>query len=718
VTVARPAPAAKVASVMRASPYLRGLEPAHLRLLGRAAESVAVAAGASLETGGEPRLYLVLSGEVGTWTPEDPDGFSELVGQEGPGGMFGSTEITGETEPHVYRAATAVEVLVWRTADLRRVYAQAPGLERRLAVRLSRRRREDELVALLRRTPLFGDAGQALVRWVVRSATLDRFEAGNAICREGDAGDAMFLIVAGEIAICREAGDAPQAEPRTLARLHRGDFFGELALVARSPRTASAVALAGAEILVVSKATVEILDERSPAFRDAVRLTAQRRLEVIVGGAPAREPELVWLVVDDRRVPAAGLASLLAEALAETGGDVVEPAAMEGGASVRAALAGARQHDADHALLYSDGAVPDRLARLVAERAASVVVVDGDGAAPFAKLRGAFHRVHHVVLSPPDAVRPQPARRDALVLHARPGDLRKPALDRVPGVARGDLRRIARAVGRRRVGLALGGGAAWGYAHVALVRALHDAGIPIDLIVGVSMGSVVGAFYASRGLDGLDRLVDAHLELAAAALGAVATTQAVNLFVRRHVPQARLEELALPLATVAVDARTAREKVFRHGSIAAAVRASCSLPGVFAPSILGGHRYLDGAVRHNVPASHCIDAGADFVIACDVVPLPGVPRNRHGRGLTGRVFDLTQVNRLSDAVRSLYWLTSDSGQRQASVADVVFSPDLAGFDPWDFPRAHAIVARAETQLADWLPATVARYGAVARVATR
>ena len=340
------------------------------------------------------------------------------------------------------------------------------------------------------------------------------------------------------------------------------------------------------------------------------------------------------------------------------------------------------------------------------------MVIDGDAAAPFAG-GASFQRVHHVVVSPPaGAAGPQPVRRDAIVVRAGASDLRRARLDRLPEDARRGLLRVARAVSRRRVGLALGGGAAWGYAHVALVRALERAEIPIDLVVGVSMGSMVGAFYASQGGAGLDRLMDANLELAAAAVGAVASSQAVSLYVRRHIPQSRIEELGVPFASVAVDARTAREKVFRHGSVAAAVRASCALPGVFAPSILGGHRYLDGAVRHNVPASVCIDAGADFVIACDVVPLPGVPRGHHRRGLTGLVLDMTQLNRLSDAVRSLYWLTSDSGQRQASVADAVFSPDLAEYEPWDFVRAKAIVARAEDQLDEWLSATVARYAAL------
>ena len=110
----------------------------------------------------------------------------------------------------------------------------------------------------------------------------------------------------------------------------------------------------------------------------------------------------------------------------------------------------------------------------------------------------------------------------------------------------------------------------------------------------------------------------------------------MSLFVRRHISAGahRGARAAARDASPSTRARRTR-RCSATARSHAAVRASCSLPGVFAPSILGGHRYLDGAVRHNVPASVCIDAGADFVIACDVVPLPGVPRGKHRRGLTG-----------------------------------------------------------------------------------
>jgi predicted acylesterase/phospholipase RssA len=357
--------------------------------------------------------------------------------------------------------------------------------------------------------------------------------------------------------------------------------------------------------------------------------------------------------------------------------------------------------------------VEERLGRQVAELAGSVVYFTGDAAAPFPYQSSSLYRLHHVVVAAPDAPpQRQPVRRDAFTLPLA-SDLHGATLDRLPSDAQRVLGLMARAIGHRRVGVALGGGAAWGYAHVALLRGLERAQIPVDMLVGVSVGSIVGAFYASQGLRGLDRLVDAKLELSAAALAAIGTTSSVGLFLRRHIPETRLEELPLPFATVAVDAETGREKAFRHGSLSTAVRASCSLPGVFGRPLLGGHRYLDACVRNNVPASYCTEADADFVIACDVVPTPRASRDMRP-GLRSLALELLQINRLTDTVRSLYWLASDSGRQQAGLADALFAPDLAEFFPWDFHRAAAIIEKTEEQLDEWLPATQARYQALSR----
>lgn len=705
MTVDRAARPARAAGAFRASPYLRGFPEPWLRRLRRAAVLKTLAAGDVLAGEvGTPCLYLLAEGEVSASTPPDPDGVSEIVGIETPGSVFGSTVITGEEDALVYRAVGAAQAYVWELPALLRLFGEVDGLRRELETRLSLRMRRSELVDLLRRTPLFRGTSQSLVRRLVESATLGWFESGTTVCRQGDAADAMFLIISGEVAFFKDGA------PDLLRQLHRGDFFGEIALVRQSIRTASAVASTDAEVLIVGKETFEALYRRSSSFRQAMQSTAELRLESDRSGRP--DPELVWLV-NDSAWPTTRVAAVLADALRAVEIQVAEPRNLRAGSGVSDALEAARRERAEYVLCFSDGAVVERAGREIADRAGSVVHVTEDVSTPFPYEWPSLLRVLLVVVSPPEATRaPQPFRGDAFTLSVPPR-LHDATLDELPADAQRVLLRLARAIARRRVGVALGGGAAWGLAHVALLRGLERARIPVDLLVGVSAGSLVGAFYASQGLRGLDRLVGAKLELAATTIAAIGTTSSVDLFLRRHIPETRLEELALPLAAVAVEARTGREKAFRHGSLAAAVRASCSLPGVFGRPLLGGDRYLDGCVRHNVPVRYCTDADADFVIACDVVPPPNASRETRA-GLSGALLELFQINRLTDTVRSLYWLASTSGELQAGLADALFAPNLSEFSPWDFHRADAIVAKADEQLEEWLVATRARYQALSR----
>jgi predicted acylesterase/phospholipase RssA/CRP-like cAMP-binding protein len=678
------------ADALSASPTFRGLPESWLQRLAVAASRRSVEAADDLETGPLPRLYLLVSGEVAAATPPDEEGVSEIVGHEGQGSVFGSALITGEEEVPVYRALGDVEVEVWELPALERVFAETDGLRRQLGTRLSLRRRRTEVVDLLRRTALFRQGSQSSIRWLVSSSTLVRHEPGSVVCREGEAGDAMFLIVSGEVEITQAATNEP------LQQLHRGDFFGEIALIQGTPRIASATAVSTCEVLRIDKETFDALYRRSEAFRHAVRFTAELRLEANL--ARQADPELVWLVNGTDR-PSEQLAGLVADALREEVGEVTGPRRLDEGTGVQALLEAGAREGARYVVCFCEPGVEQRLSAEIGERAGGVVHVTTEAAAAFPYRRSSLQRLHHVVLA-------SDARGDAVRHDAFP-------LDLDDATAPDALGRLARAIAHRRVGVALGGGAAWGYAHVVLLRGLERAQIPVDLLVGVSVGSVVGAFYASQGLDGLDRLVDSKLELSAAALAAIGTTSSVGLFLRRHIPETRLEELPLPFATVAVDAHTGREKVFRHGSLANAVRASCSLPGVFGRPLLGGHRYLDACVRNNVPTSYCTEADVDFVVACDVVPAPKASRNMRS-GIRGLALEVLQINRVTDTVRSLYWLASDSGRAQAGLADALFAPDLSDFFPWDFHRADAIIERAEAELDDWLLAAQARYRALAR----
>ncbi len=689
-----------VADAFRVSPYFRGLLEPWLQRLGEAATARTFASGDTL-AGETASLYLLASGEISASTPPDADGVSEIVGHEMPGSVFGSRLITGEEDVFVYRAVGPSEAYVWELPDLQFLLEEIDGLRRQLETRLSLRARRNELVDLLRRTPLFRQAGQSLVRRLVGAATLAWFEAGAVICKEGDAADEMFLIVSGEIAFLQDGA------PDVLRRLHRADFFGEIALVEQSTRTASAVASTDAEVLIVGKDTFDTLSRRSSPFREAIRSTVDLRLTS--GAASEPDPELIWFV-NETDWPTRSAAAVLVDALRAAGLEVADSRMLPTAGGLHDALRSARSERAAYVLCFFEQAVDERATREIADIAGCAVHFAADPTAPFPYASPSLLRVLHAVV-PADAVG-RFIRRDAFALTVPPHFYDAP-LDELPVEVQRVLLRLARAIGRRRVAVALGGGAAWGLGHVALLRGLERSGIPVDFVVGVSAGSLVGAFYASQGLAGLDRLIGAKLELSATALAAIGTTSSMNLFIGRHIPETRLEELSLPLAAVAVEARTGREKAFRHGSLAAAVRASCSLPGVFGRPLFGGDRYLDACVRHNVPVVYCTDADADFVIACDVVPPPNASRATRG-GLSGLVLELFQINRLTDTVRSLYWLASTSGELQAGLADSLFSPDLSEFSPWDFHRAEAIVEKVDEQLDEWLVETRARYHAIAR----
>jgi NTE family protein len=177
----------------------------------------------------------------------------------------------------------------------------------------------------------------------------------------------------------------------------------------------------------------------------------------------------------------------------------------------------------------------------------------------------------------------------------------------------------ARDVARLKVGLALGAGAAKGYAHIGVLRALEQAGLPVDYIAGTSIGGVVAALYAlgyspEATADILDQVGQAAFRLT---LPTTALLSNVGLRTRMQkiTGQKRIEELAVPLALVAADLTTWQEVVFQRGLLWAAVLASMSIPGIYPPQRIGDHLLIDGGVLNPVPSDIVTEMGADRVVA-------------------------------------------------------------------------------------------------------
>lgn len=303
------------------------------------------------------------------------------------------------------------------------------------------------------------------------------------------------------------------------------------------------------------------------------------------------------------------------------------------------------------------------------------------------------------------------------------------------------LRRWGRAVTDRRVGIALGGGGAFGYAHVALIAELHRRGIPIDLVSGSSFGAVVGAFYAVNGLDGLatlcrlgsvfgvsasasmasTRLLSAFLTLTLPLLGELGEPDDLNRLLSgdvQHLPLGLSPKKALRLLglqrsaykgeltylledqetlffPVATDVETGEEHVFRRGSIQSAVRASGSFPIFMSTAELLGRRFVDGGIANIVPHQVLLRERAAMVIASNPLP-PPTPRRPEApegftAGLADRVSRAPGARRFRDGVRSTFILMHALGANERSGVDATFNSPPVEHQFFQFGGAGPII---------------------------
>lgn len=258
-----------------------------------------------------------------------------------------------------------------------------------------------------------------------------------------------------------------------------------------------------------------------------------------------------------------------------------------------------------------------------------------------------------------------------------------------------------------RLGLALGGGAARGFAHVGVIQVLEQNGIRPDLVVGTSAGSMVAAMYASGK-------TAAELEATALSMEEATLTdwslpimgrgmlrgEALTRYVRQAVGGKLLENMAIPLGVLATDLATGQGVLFRRGDAAQAVRASSAVPGVFAPVNITGRDYVDGGLVAPVPVRYARDMGAEVVLAVDISSAP------EGNAAVGNVQVLLQTFAI---------MGQSINRHELAGADVVLRPALVGVGSADFSaRLRAIEAgraamqaalpQLRTQLARRLPA--------------
>lgn len=243
-----------------------------------------------------------------------------------------------------------------------------------------------------------------------------------------------------------------------------------------------------------------------------------------------------------------------------------------------------------------------------------------------------------------------------------------------------------RPLGRRpRLAVVLGGGSARGFAHIGVVKGLEAHGIRPDLVVGCSAGSLVGAFWAA-GFSG-DRMEELALRVRDSEIidvvqgnapRGMVTGQSLQNFVNQALRGRGIESFPTPFAAVATRYPSGDLAVLRSGDAGFAVRASCSIPGVFVPAAQGGQEYLDGGLVSPVPVRTARQLGADVVVAVDVGGAdPGGDQQ-------GGLFELLQ--------RSFEIMSQSLRTNEVATADIAIRPEVGRISSTDFASRKVFIA--------------------------
>lgn len=550
------------------------------------------------------------------------------------------------------------------------------------------------------------DDVRSTVQWISLSK-------GELLLRQGDPSDSVYVLVSGRLRAFVE-GDEGR---RDLGEVRGGETVGEWGFLSGRPRSATVVATRDSVLARVSREAFDALTAKHPrilshATRDVVgrlRQAFQRRWE-------GQEVSAIVLLPLGPEVRAGELATDLAAELAAHGRTLhLSRDRLE-------AVLGRTAADA----LGREDADPATVARLnEAELQHRFVLYEAD-AAGSAWTRRCLRQADRVLLVADAAGDPRPrpieaeiggadfreieTRRDLVLLHRGPrelatgtdGWLRHRRVGAHHHVAEGstpDVQRLARRLAGRAVGLVLGGGGLRGAAHIGVIQALRDRGIPIDVVGGTSAGAVVGAQLA-LGWDCKTMLERTRESLIAARAFGDYTIPFVSLIAaRRFVAslkelygEARIEDLWRPFYCMTSSLSRAEPVVQRDGPLWRAVRASCAIPGVMPPVIENGELLADGGLLNNLPADvMALECEGGPVIAVDLrVKVDLDPGYAFGDSLSGMEILWRRLNPFARhrqmppsivaiMIRSSLLASVHAGAAQARHATLYIDPPVGGF---------------------------------------
>jgi NTE family protein len=480
----------------------------------------------------------------------------------------------------------------------------------------------ESLRARLRSFALLEDIGETALRRLLTEADWFGLPGGVQLPREGDNDRAVFLVVTGSLGVFVSEDEGPR---RLVATIPAGETVGEMSLLTGEPHSASIVALRDTELLRIGPKAFDLLLTRYPrVMLNLLKLVVRRLRQTTRGGSQQSRPKTFAVVPLQRGLKDAPVARGIAETLIKMG---AKAAVLDSAASDET-TEWFNRFEAEHDVVFYQGDEPDSTWTSFCLRQADrvLLIARADEKLPLHPFERRYFN------------REIGAQPELLLLHpssnSRPGlpqhiELRSDLFGTHHHIRIGnsaDIKRLARFVAGNAVNIVLAGGGARGFAHIGVLKALQEAGVPFDYIAGTSMGGIVAAGMAMEwDISELTvRVRDAFvtnrpLSDITVPLIALYRGAKVSALLQKHFGDIRIEELAKPFFCVSSDLTTGRDYIHRTGLLWRALRASVALPGILPPvTAEGGHLLVDGGVMNNLPVDVMAQEARGPIIAVDV----------------------------------------------------------------------------------------------------
>lgn len=699
-------------AAIRSAPLLAGVAPESLDTLAANAVPITLADGQDVFSGpAADGLFVVVDGHLDA-VEEGAQALRWLA----PGELFDRQQTLAGVERHVLVRAAGAATVARIPCGLADALEAADPVLRAAVARMHARQ------LLCRLAPVLGALDERLLDDLETAADWVYLDRGDVLFEQGDPAAGLYFVVSGRLLVERVEADGTA---RPIGEAGRGQSMGEMAFFTGAPRSARASAIRDSVLVQFTNAEFDALVSTRPQLMRHVAAGLVERLNRANANAPGTRVTNLAVLPASPGAPVAAFCERLAEALRSFGPVLRLSAATVDEYVGEAGLAQAPEDTPESARL---------LAWIEAREGAHRFLVFETDAEPTAWTRRCLHQADRVILLARADEDPGPgALERALLNHPRRvTDARQwlvlvhpERTHRLPEGTRRwldcrtvehhhhlrwgdgeDMGRLARHLAGRAVALVLGGGGARGFAHIGMYRALREAGVPIDLVGGTSMGASISAEIAMGWSPEKLELMNRRIWVRIRPHKAYTIPMISIIGIRKRdrigrmlYGETEIEDLWTPFFCVSSNLTTAEMMIHRRGSLLWACTASASLPGAAQPVLLDGELLCDGALLNNLPADVARRMGCGTIIAaevsveedaqfcCDRIPRPmEIVRDRLLRRRKIHFPSLMEI-----ALRASL-LHSARGERAAlEDADFALRPPIDHFRLMDFDALEALV---------------------------